>query len=228
MKRVVFSSSGAMHTSNIDKVFNTYIPNNPNSWMTVYMTSKKACEDAVTTSNLPEGWTVIRGGMFYSNFIKPFTDFMYPDLVTNQKITTALWPDYKISIVDPKDIGKLAARMLLSDSAEWDRQWKERFVPLAKENIVLDQIVGAMNETLAKRGVKKQVKVEYIGKEEAQERAEKGDLVTGSQLYQNEYSLPFDLEEVKDFGIDIDQMVGADEFYMREGDKVVETVGGAT
>lgn len=227
MKRVVFSSSGAMHTSNITEVFNTYIPNNPNSWMTVYMTSKKACEEAVTSSEIEEGWSIIRGAMFYSNFIKPFTDFMYPDIARKQSISTALWPDYKTSIVDPGDIGKLAARMILSDSAEWSSQWKGKFVPLAKENITMDQIIGAMNQTLAKRSVRKQIKVTYIGDEEAKERIEKGDLVTGSQMYSNEYSLPFDLEEVKSFGIDIDQLVGAGEFYEREGEKVVETIGGA-
>lgn len=228
IKRVVYSSSAAMHPPN-DRAFSGYLPKNPTSWMGLYLTSKKACEEAITATTSPgisDGWCIIRGSTFFTNFLPPHALFMYPTLATDQTITTALSPSLKISFLDPGDLCKLAAKMLLSDDTTWSNSWKGKYVPIAKDNFTFKKIVDAANATLRNAGTAKQINLVEIPETEAKERAAKGDIVIDSQLYQNEYMHSYDLQEVKNYGIDVDGMTSPEDFFEREKEKLLAVVGG--
>jgi len=229
LKRIVFSSSGGMQRKDDDPVWSEYIPNNPDQWMAYYMKSKKACEEAVigtSQSDFADGWTVIRGGSFLTNFLTPGAKFMYPELETKQVITTALKPEYRTSVLDPGDIGGLAAEMLTCGATEWNEKWKGEAIPLAKEELTMGETVEKMNVVLRKAGSKKEIKVVLLGDEEAKQRAAQGDMVVGSQIFQNEYMATFDREEIARSGVNVGGMVSADAFFEREKERVLESVGG--
>lgn len=225
IKRIVFSSTGAMHSPKLPEIFNEYIPKHPNSWAAAYLTNKKACEDAVASSSFPEGWAIVRGTTFYSNFLKPFTDFMYPDLESKQIIMTASRKDYRVSCVDPNDVGALAARMLISTPEEWTVTWKGKIAPLLSENLTTTEIVGAMNLALAKQGSRKRITLVQMSEEDAAQRANNGDMIADAHKFQSQYFPAIELEEVRSFGIDVDNLVRAEEFFQRESQKLLETVG---
>lgn len=227
IERVVFSSTAAMHSTKLTEIFDEYIPKYPSSSATSYMTSKKACEDAITTSKFPDGWAILRGVTFMSNFIKPFTNFMYPELESKQTITTAYSEDYKISLVDPADIGVLVARILLSTPEEWSGTWKGKFVPLLGDNLTMTEVVAEMNAVLAKQDVRKQIKLVQLDEEGAVERAKNGDMIVEFHTWVSRYMPTFDIEEVRSFGIDVNGLTKAKSFFDRESEKLIEAVGGA-
>lgn len=195
------------------------------------MTSKQACEEAITSmdpSSLPEGWAVIRGTTFLSNYLAPATAFMYPTLATEQTITTALKPDYHVNTLDSADLGKFAAKLLTLPATTFEAKYKGQFISFAKERLTLSQIIDKMNTALRKKGVAKQIKVVHLNEDEAKERAAKGDMIVGSELFQNEFHHSFDPdEEVRKWGVDVDGMVSADEFFEKEVGRIVQAVGGA-
>jgi len=194
------------------------------------MKSKKACEEAVTHSSekdFADGWTIVRPSTFLSNFLAPGSRFMYPELESKQVITTALRPDFVTSVLDHGDVGGLAADMLTCDFKEWNKKWKGKFIPLAKENLTTSETVGKMNAALKKAGSKKEIRLVQLGEAEAKQRAAHGDMVVASQIFQNEYMTTWDLKEVVRSGVDVEKMVNADVFFEREKSKLLETVGAA-
>ncbi|KAK5311448.1 hypothetical protein LTR70_008778 [Exophiala xenobiotica] len=229
LKRIVFSSSGGMQRKDDDPVWSEYIPNNPDQWMAYYMKSKKACEEAVmgtSEDDFTNGWTIIRGGTFLTNFLTPAAKFMYPELETKQIITTALKPEYRMSVLDPNDIGGLAAEMLSCGATEWNEKWKGKATPLAKEELTMSDTTEKMNVVLRKAGSKKEIKLVQLSDREAKQRAAQGDMVVGSQTFQNEYMATFDLGEIARAGVDLGGMAGADAFFEREKERLLESVGG--
>jgi len=177
-------------------------------------------------NDFADGWTIIRGAAFLTNFLTPGAKFMYPELETKQIVTTALKPDYLTSVLDPGDVGGLAAKMLSSGSAEWNEKWKGKAIPLAKELLTTADTVEKMNAVLRKAGSKKEIKLVQLSDEEAKQRAAQGDMVVGSQIFQNKYQRTFDLEKIARAGVDVGGMVSADAFFERERERVLETVGG--
>ncbi|KAK5952324.1 hypothetical protein OHC33_006797 [Knufia fluminis] len=229
LKRVVFSSSAVMHRPSNDKLFTEYIPNHPKEWMTYYTKSKIACEQAVTGTSrddFTDGWTIIRGSAFFTNFLAPGSKFMYPELETKQIITTALKPDYRVSMLAPEDIGVLAARLLTCTAEEWNERWKGKAIPMAKENLTTSETISRMNAALNKAGAKKQIKLIQLSEEDARQRAAQGDMVVASQIFQNEFPVTYDLDEVAACGVDVDGMMSADAYFEREISRLLETVGG--
>ena len=172
-----------------------------------------------------DGWTIIRGGTFLSNFLAPVTKFMYPSLETEQTITTALKPDYLASVLDPADIGVVATEMLTCDTAEWNEKWNGRCIPMAKENLTMADIVGLMNAALEHASGKKHIQLIQVTEEEAKQRAAQGDMVVASQIFQNQYMSAYSLEEVQSSGVDVRKMVSSGTFFDRAAARLLETVG---
>ena len=229
IERIVFSSSGALHRAVDSKVWAEYVDKYPTQWMSQYMKSKRACEEAVinsSTNDFVEGWSVVRPNTFLTNFLVPLSSFMYPDLKIKQSITTALRPDLQISFLDPDDLGPLFARMLTCTSEEWEEQWKHRFVPVAKENMTIGQLVGNMNAALEKIDSAKRVELIQLGDDEAKAMADAGDMVVASQLFQNEWQEPFELEEVKRGDVDVDSMMGVEQYFEKHTEELIGTLGG--
>lgn len=230
VKRLVYSSSSALHRPDDDKVWSEFVEKQPEQWISIYMKSKKDCEaGAINSSNedFSEGWSIIRSNTYLTNFLTPGTKFMYPDLETKQSITTANDPDLKISYLDPNDLGPLLANMMVCETETWNKKWKGKFVPVAAEGMTLGQLVGKMNAALKSTGSEKQIELIQLSKEDAKARADKGDMVVASQIFQNNYQRAMNLDEVRSFGIEVDKMVKADEFFRRESERLVQTVGGA-
>lgn len=230
LKRVIYSSSAAMHRSADDNVWSEFVEKYPEQWVSIYMKSKKDCEDAVINSSnkdFSEGWSIIRSNTYLTNFLTPWTKFMYPDLESKQTITTANDPDLPISFMDPNDLGPLMAQMMICETEVWNEKWKGKFVPVATEHMTLGQLVGKMNAALKSAGTEKQIELIQIGEEDAKARANQGDLIAATQIFQNNYQRAMNLDEVRSFGIEVEKMVTADEFFQRNAQRLVQTVGGA-
>lgn len=56
-----------------------------------------------------ESYTFLRPGLFMSNFLNPFIEFVYTEIVTKGTWTTILDPDARLGLIDHVDIAKVAA-----------------------------------------------------------------------------------------------------------------------
>ena len=226
VNRVIYSSSSGMHTPLDGPVWTEFVPNNPNDWMTIYMKSKKACEDTITGAKFADGWCIVRGSQFMTNILPPHSAMMYPQLSVDQTITTALRWDYVMSFLDPEDLGKYAADLLISDSDRWTK-FKSQIVPFGVQNMTFKEFIEAANVTLENAGSEKRIKVIQLCKGEAERRAAQGDIFVSSQIFLNKYHKAFSDGELIKAGIDGKSMTSVPDFFEKKKKELLAVVGGA-
>ncbi|KAJ5389101.1 uncharacterized protein N7496_000169 [Penicillium cataractarum] len=85
---------------------------NPDSVMGKMISIKESIENEVRRADF-QGWKIVRPGNFMSNYLDPVVR-MYPGLVETGEFRTALSRDTVIHMVDPEDIGKMAAAAIMN------------------------------------------------------------------------------------------------------------------
>ncbi|KAL1887851.1 hypothetical protein Sste5346_009963 [Sporothrix stenoceras] len=96
-------------------VFHT---SNPKLWenregMNTYYRAKAIVENVVRSSGL-ESYTILRPPTLMHNFLKPDSQWHYPELATEGKLAHAFDPDARTPYLDAADVGHFAAAALLN------------------------------------------------------------------------------------------------------------------
>jgi uncharacterized protein YbjT (DUF2867 family) len=173
-------------------------------FMEHFWVSKDAVEKEVRGARL-EAWTILRVGVFMTNFVLPSSAFMYPELASRGIFKSAYKPETKIELVAPGDVGRVAARVF-----EEPGKWGGKAVDVVGEVLSVRDIVRILGEVGGK-----EISMDEIGE---------GDDVSGwrseSQRWQVEIErtgkFRSDSGSIKEMGI---QMTGFKEFL--EGETVL-------
>jgi uncharacterized protein YbjT (DUF2867 family) len=218
IKRVVYSSVNGVADPSKPSAFKNLEPSN---WMYHYFTSKFGIMEAVRKTAEQQGWdyTILKPATFLSNFLVPVAGFIYPDL-PKRKIVTAFPVAWRLTYLDPEDIGRFAARVFVVGEEEFRKVWKGKGVPLGSVEMSLEEVIAVINKVLGLEG-EEAIKVVNMSAQEAQELS-KINLLVGSQLFQVDNPEPVDVEKVKSYGIELG---GVEEFFMRNKRALEQTVG---
>ena len=106
--------------------------------------SKDAIEREVSGAGL-DAWTILRVGVFMTNFVLPSSAFMYPELASQAIFKSAYESETKIELVAPGDVGNVAARVF-----EEPGKWRGKAVDVVGEVLSVRDIVGALGEVAGK------------------------------------------------------------------------------
>jgi uncharacterized protein YbjT (DUF2867 family) len=158
-------------------------------WWTDYWNSKSGVNDMVRAAGFPH-WTVLKPAYMMINFVPPKVQWMYPSLVRDSVIETAMTPDTTLDLIDAADIGNFAAAAF-ADPARFDRQ----DIDLASETLTMREIA----ETLS-RAAGRQVGISYLSPEMAVARGNNPGLVK-SEEWCNVEGYRVDLAKVRSWGI---------------------------
>jgi len=107
-------------------------------WSRNYWDSKAFAEDAVRQAGF-QHVTILRPAFMMENFLRPKSDFMFPDLA-NHQIVTAIWPQTRLVLVSGGDVG-LAAAAAFSDPARFDGATIE----LAGDDCTMDEMARTLS-----------------------------------------------------------------------------------
>jgi len=209
---------------------------NDHSWMGNYKRSKSAIQELVKKPPVPTPpeytYSILEPTTFLTNFLVPVSKFMYPDLPV---IRTAHRPDLNLAYLDPADIGRLVAAILVpaassalpsSSVALPNPKFTNQTIPIASTHMTMSQVADAMTRALSVSDDHDQtditVTVSYISAADAEAQKDSNP-VLASQLMQNGRSSwnLVDLDQVKSYGV---RLGGVDEFFAREKKRLQATV----
>jgi nucleoside-diphosphate-sugar epimerase len=118
-------------------------------------------EQAVVKAAKEKAWqcTILRPADFLTNFLEPMSSFRFPELKKENKIRAMLPPETEFDWVDPGEIGKVAAKILLERTPNSS---DVQFVELAGGRAALQTVISAMEKA---GGVK--IDIDQVDREEA-------------------------------------------------------------
>ena len=222
MQRVVYSSVAGCADPSVPGNFKNL---SEEQWLYHYEASKFACQEAVRSATEKKGcdWTILEPAYFWTNFVMPGAAFMYPGL-TERRVVTAFPAEYQLTMLDPDDIGRFAARILEADEMEMREKWSGKSIPLGSRNMSIDEVVGTINQVLGLtgKGKREEIEVLHLSLEEAKEKESQGDILTGSQIFMMENVKPVDVEKVKSYGVELGSV---EEFFVRNRKASEQAVG---
>ncbi|KAF2262425.1 NAD(P)-binding protein [Lojkania enalia] len=144
-------------------------------------------EDLIRESGLM--WTIIRPGIFMTNFTTPISNYMHPELAEG-KLLEAVDRDTILPLVDPDDIGAFATAAF-QDA----KRFSGKIVPLASDKLLSVEIGREIERASGKK-----IEVVFKPANECEEEAKTNLLVAGNRLTVGIDAL-VDMEEVKAWGI---------------------------
>jgi uncharacterized protein YbjT (DUF2867 family) len=169
---------------------------------------KEAIEKLVRSANL-RYYTILKPGVFMTNFFPPGAPFMFPELATKGEFISSYNPVTVLPLIDPNDIGAFAAAAFL-DPAKFGGQE----ITLAGDPLAVEKIVQAIAKVSGKK-----IKGVYRSKEETEELAKVSPFVAGQilSLGMNRF---VNMEEIKAWNVPLGTF---EAFLKREKDMVDNT-----
>ncbi|KAI1868020.1 uncharacterized protein JN550_006508 [Neoarthrinium moseri] len=154
-----------------------------NAFLAGYFRSKAAGEEMVrgfadegggagTQGAAARTYTILRPSEFMTNYIQPWADFQFPDLIKTGVWNTAFPPDFGMRLVDPEDVGRIAAEALLHPGA-----WAGRVVEITGEVLPLQEEFQLLGEFAGR-----ELGVRTYERAEAETIAEQNPLVQSQLL----------------------------------------------
>ncbi|KAB8072267.1 hypothetical protein BDV29DRAFT_196960 [Aspergillus leporis] len=201
IKHVIYSSGISVNAPERLKHWN------PANSAVKMVLNKQSTENKVKTYGFGH-WTILRPGNFMSNYLQPFVK-MYPGFVETGVWTTALLPETKIPMVDPRDIGAFAAAALL-DPVRFDQEEIE----IGSEFMRVEEVVEALS-----RATGRDLKAVFLSEEEVEKQATQNPFV-GGQLLARDMAQFLDLEKVRAWGLPLGTFSA---FLEREEERVEAT-----
>jgi uncharacterized protein YbjT (DUF2867 family) len=160
-----------------------------NSIVAPAVLDKGKVEKLVQASGI--SYTIIRPGYFMTNLIAPFASYGFPDLASG-KFLVSYNPDTVLPLVDPNDVGALAAAVFENPS-----RFSGKILGLAGENVGIPDIANQLSEFAGKS-----LEVVYRTKEETANESATNPMIAGQTMCIGLDSL-WDEKEVKGYGIPV-------------------------
>ncbi|KAI0848405.1 NAD(P)-binding protein [Daldinia vernicosa] len=120
-------------------------PLNRNEWLRGFCKNDALVEDAVRRSGI-RYLTILRPFWFHSNYLPPFVQEFYPELVKEGELVHSFNPGVVFPHINVDDIGRFAA-LALFDPATFDGEEIE----LASQNLTIDDVADAIRKATGKR-----------------------------------------------------------------------------
>ncbi|KPI43092.1 uncharacterized protein AB675_2163 [Cyphellophora attinorum] len=161
IKRVIYSSTAGTTDPNAPGAFGSHPDMTPGNLPYHVTLDKYTNEQAVMRAAKENAWqsTILRPAVFLTNLLEPMSSFKFPELKKQKKIRGMLPPETEFDWIDPRDIGEVAAKVLLGRSPDSS---DVQFVELAGERATLQTVVSAMEKAA---GVK--IEIEQVDREQA-------------------------------------------------------------
>jgi uncharacterized protein YbjT (DUF2867 family) len=224
LKRIVFTTSAA--TTDPSSPKSTVIDAPPGSWRYAMLHNKFTNECALRSAAEAQNWkyTILRPGWLLSNWTSPLVRFFYPGLIgpgPDRSIQTALPKDYIFAWTDLGDIGKVAARALLDIDGK--AGLAGRTIAIASELSDLEQTLDVLGTVVRERLGKEweDVEVEYMGEEEAEEKA-KREFRVEAELFNARNRVFVDMEIVRGLDVPLGTVKG---YFEREAEALGVALG---
>ncbi|PWY65005.1 NAD(P)-binding protein [Aspergillus sclerotioniger CBS 115572] len=122
-----------------------------------YFTSKAHIETLFRQSRI-ENWMILRPPFFMTNFLSPSVEGYFPGLGSQGRLRTALPSGKRMMLLDPDDIGRVVARVVVEESGRFSK----RVMDIGGEALTSGQIADAISRVTGKR-----VGAEEVGEDEA-------------------------------------------------------------
>lgn len=111
------------------------------------MTAKEIGEEAISKKD-PEqdwSWTLLRPAIFMSNFFAPGVDYFSPGFRAEGVWRSTMTAESKLALVEPTDIGKIAAVVL-----QHPEQYNGRAVGVAGDVLTVDEMLQTLGSVTGK------------------------------------------------------------------------------
>jgi uncharacterized protein YbjT (DUF2867 family) len=201
VKHVVYSSGSGINAPEKRAYWD------PDSLAAIFSMSKRSIENEVQNAGF-EYWTILRPGVFMSNYINPAV-FMYPGLVEKGVWETATTKDTVLPCVDTLTVGRFGSAAFL-DPVKFHAKEIEYADELIKVDDLLEKLSVAAGKSL---------KAVYLSEDEINVQKATNPFVQG-QLLMRDLVQFVNLEEVKQWGIPLSSL---DAFLEREKKRVLDT-----
>ncbi|KAJ4351510.1 uncharacterized protein N0V89_006853 [Didymosphaeria variabile] len=125
-------------------------------------------------------WTILRPAWFMTNFLPPANASYWPELSpSNPVLRSAISPNMRMMLVDPQDIGAVAARALLSPFVQ------DLTPSLVKKTINIGSQALTLTEAtrIFSKSAGVQVKVEFVDEAEAAREIREGNIQRDAQAW---------------------------------------------
>jgi uncharacterized protein YbjT (DUF2867 family) len=160
-------------------------------WWRDYWDSKSGVNDMVRAAGFPF-WVVLKPAFMMDNYIPPKVQWMYPPLVRDGVIETAMAPETRLDLIDSADIGRFAAAAF-ADPARFSGQ----DIDLAAEALTMTEIAATISEVTGRK-----VEVDHLSPEEAIARGNHPGFVT-TEAWLNVEGYKVDLEKARSRGFEL-------------------------
>ncbi|KAF2668344.1 putative NAD dependent epimerase/dehydratase [Microthyrium microscopicum] len=167
---------------------------------------KEVVEELVRSAGIPY-YTILKPGVFMTNFFLPGAPFMFAELGSTGEFVTSYNPETVLPLIDPNDIGAFAAAAFL-DPVRFGGQE----IPLAGDPLTVEELVQAIANASGKN-----IKGVYRSKEETEALAKVNPFVAG-QILSLAINRLVNIEEVKTWGIPL----GSFEAFMKREKNLVD------
>lgn len=137
-----------------------------------------------------DAWTIVRPGYFMSNFLFPLGDVMFPELATEGKFVTALFPDTDVQLIDPDDIGGFSVAAFKEP-----KRFNGQVLTIASEKRKTTEIVNALEKASGKK-----IQAVWLDTKEADEKAKTNPIIAG-QVITRSYGNLVDYGALKSWGV---------------------------
>lgn len=161
----------------------------PESLVGVMLRAKTDVEAAVRKAGF-QYWTVLRPGVFATNFVAPNVGLQYPAFPATGVLETAYRADTRLPIVTPRTIGAFSAAAILDPAG-----FHAREIDYADEIRTPDQVVEALARVSGKP-----LRAVYQSDEEV-ENLKVGNPFVGGQIFTREVWRLVDMDEVPKVGV---------------------------
>ncbi|CAK7225874.1 hypothetical protein SEUCBS140593_006051 [Sporothrix eucalyptigena] len=188
--------------------------NRPDLWeprdgMRAYYEAQAIVEDVIRTSGLT--YAIMRPPALMHNFLKPDSQWHYPELATEGKLAHAFEPTARTPYLDGADVGRFAVAALLDP-----RSFSGHEIDLCAQNLTIDEIGGSLRKASGRN-------IPIVRRTAEELEAKKDMLPTLSfQVMANEVDITIDAEALTErYGI---RMTTLDEFLERERENLLRSL----
>ena len=212
VKRIVYSSaSHVYHQAELTTKAHLKL----DSFLGQYFWSKYRIQEAVKEAGL-ENWTILQPAWLMSNLLPPSAQHYFPEMKNDHILKTAFREESKLQLLDPQDVGKLAAEAL----ADGNERWNGKVVPLASEELTMGEIADVIDKGIG--GNKKITVTAKFMDDEERERVGALNPMVFAQIWLAEHGFDIDLEQVRSYGM---AMGTLQQFVKRERAALEEALG---
>jgi uncharacterized protein YbjT (DUF2867 family) len=173
--------------------------------------SKAAIEDVVSSAGFLY-WTILRPPVFMTNYLLPSARGYFPELAESRTLRTAMAAEKRTMLIDPDDIGRLAAAVLMDPG-----KFSHRAMDIGGEALTAEQLASAIAEVSGR-----EIVIDHIPRDLAERLAPSNPQID-AQLWFWERQDRFEPQELEaEFGIKLTKFK---DFLAANKELVRQTVG---